>query len=247
MKKKKSLLKLMFIFLVIIFIALMLYYTFNYNENKKLDEPKLLSEVASIGDYVAYDAGIWDQDKLLPTANIPYTLGGYSASTNMGDGITCQEEEIAKNGWRIINASDEYITLVSAGVTECFYLGYGSTAASKSLEILNQKYTNDYVNDDYAISMTYLTKEMVDNFYGSSSSYKKIDNDLINIGQEYYLASSATSYNLWFVSKNGYIANYYVGLKGVRPVITLKANIKTTGKNKDNAWILEKVEEKDNK
>jgi len=237
-KKNKSNKSILIVaFLVVIGIITIIYSVF-LGEKIIEDIPNsLLIEKAKIGDYVDYDAGTWDQDRIIPTRNEAFTLGGYNNGASRNKGITCNDKETL-DGWRIIDIGDEQITLISAGVVECYYLGYSSSGVSNSLEVLKQGQYNDYVSEEYAVSMSYLTKDMVDKYMKEDVSYKTISDDLIKIGEEYFLASGVTPYSLWYVSENGYVANYHVGLKGVRVVVALKEEIRTTGKNKKGAWTL---------
>lgn len=240
-KKKGKNNKSIFIFIIaclaIVGVATIIYSVFLGEKIIEKVPNSLLIEKAQVGDYVDYDAGVWDQDKLIPTSGESFTLGGYTNGSSRNKGVTCNDKE-KLDGWRIIDIGDEQITLISAGIVECYYLGYSSEGVSKSLEVLKRDQYNDYVSEEYAVSMSYLTKDMVDKYIGEDSSYKTISDDLIEIGEEYFLASGATPYSLWYITENGYVANYHVGLKGVRVVITLKEEIRTTGKNKKGAWTL---------
>ena len=75
---------------------------------------------------------------------------------------------------------------------------------------------------------------------GSTSS---TSNNLRNTGVYYYLTSPSGVYNLWVVISDGTLDPDGYRSNGIRPVVVLKAGIKTTGKTTDlvgneNAWNL---------
>ena len=61
----------------------------------------------------------------------------------------------------------------------------------------------------------------------------------------YWLASAYNTIYLWFVFGNGYV--YYDGSNefGVRPVVSLKSNVKTSAMDTQGRWIIEIEKEKE--
>ena len=75
---------------------------------------------------------------------------------------------------------------------------------------------------------------------GQDLTNKKYHN-LLDIGQVYWLASDYTGDNtsLLAVDAEGIVANYSNAEYGVRPIVSLKPNVKVTGKDKSGAWNIE--------
>ena len=60
-------------------------------------------------------------------------------------------------------------------------------------------------------------------------------------GEQYYLATAGNSAYLLFVLNNGRVEcyNYSVGEQGVRPVVSLKSNVKTSAMDTQGRWMIE--------
>jgi len=202
----------------------------------------VLSEKVKVGDYVLYDAGNWDEDTEVPNRNAPYTFGGYTKDLSRNNGVNCNYNEEINNGWRVFSIEEDKVTLIHAGISMCYYHGYGNGTNDTSINILsnlNEESNFDYFLDEkYSESVRILTKEDIDKFVGSDSSYARIRNDLINVGNPYWLASKNGTHYMWYVTEGGSIASDHVGTYGVRVVVTLKKNVKTTGVDKKGNWLL---------
>ena len=55
----------------------------------------------------------------------------------------------------------------------------------------------------------------------------------------YWLASAFSTSTLWFVYGNGYVDNNHSYEFGVRPVVSLKSNVKTSAMDTQGRWIIE--------
>ena len=191
----------------------------------------LLSEVAEVGDYVAYDAGVWSETKEKPTSQGEF--GGYTKGENKASSVSsCYSSYTTSlKGWRILSISNNSVTIVHAGQSECYYHG---TNSSTSITKLNNRATSEYLNDIYAESAHMMTKAEIDVLSSS--------NNLRNIGAFYWLATESSSNGMWPVNDEGNINNHSNHSYGVRPVIVLKEGIKTSGKSVDifnqEAWQL---------
>lgn len=213
-----------------------------------------LSEKAKVGHYVVYDAGSWEEDKNIPNRGNAFTFGGYTSGLSRNDGITCNylsDEEYSKqmrSGWRVFSIEEDIVTLIHDGISMCYYHGYGNKTNDKSVKILsgNDESINfdDYLDNKYASSVRILSKEDIDKFNNEDSSYKKIENNLISVGIPYWLASKSGTNFMWYVTEGGMVATDQVGMYGVRVLVTLAKDVKTTGLNDNNEWILA-IEEKD--
>ena len=61
-------------------------------------------------------------------------------------------------------------------------------------------------------------------------------NELLVLGTNYWLATAYNDYNLWRVVNDGRIYATSNREYGIRPVVSLKTTIKTTGYNLDGIW-----------
>lgn len=225
-----------------------------------------LSKVASVGDYVDYDAGIWEESLAIPISK-DNRFGGYSSLSSRNNGVSCIDNITSSSGWMILSIDDDIIKLIHRGTPECFYYEYDGISpylAYNSEMILTGRTEGNinlnedakvhdfsyYLNREYADSVTIFTKEELEKISGSLS-----DKDSLNCSFDemcegyYYLASASSSNYLWYVSGNvirngnttlGYDASTG-GVKltlGIRPVITLKKGVLTTGKDNNGVWVL---------
>ena len=201
-----------------------------------------LSKKVKVGDYVDYDAGHWEEEKGVPNESVPFTFGGYVVSSSRNKSVTCNYNETDKDGWRVFSVEEGIVTLIHNGLSMCYYHGYGSGTNDSSVAILSNQNVDakyDYFLDDkYSESVRILSKEDIDKWYKEDSSYKRIRDDIINVGNPYWLATKNGTHYMWYVTEGGTIAVDHVGVYGVRILVNLKRNVKTTGKNKAGVWTL---------
>ena len=62
---------------------------------------------------------------------------------------------------------------------------------------------------------------------------------LYNNGQHYYLASAYDASTLWYVLSYGYVYSISSYEFGVRPVVSLKSNVKTSAMDTQGRWMIE--------
>lgn len=255
-KKKRKINKLnvilvllSFIFLIIgILVTLIGTGVINFNKDTG---PILypLNEKVKVGDYVDYDAGVWEEDKDVPNRTTAFTLGGYKKDISRNDGVTCNYNNKKNKGWRVFSIDDDAVTLIQSGISMCYYHGYGNATNDRSVNILNGNDENtnfDYFLDEkFSKEVRILSKEDIDKFINEDASYKRINNELISVGNPYWLATKSGSYYMWYVTEGGTIAVDHVGSYGVRILITLKKNTKTIGQDKEKVWQLTEEVKKD--
>ena len=94
-----------------------------------------LANVVSIGDFVNYDAGVWDKTVAKP--NVGFKFGGYTQGASRNNSVTCSGGQNLYNGWRVIGIDGDIVKLVHAGTSECFYLPSGTDYGCASHYILN--------------------------------------------------------------------------------------------------------------
>lgn len=247
-KKKRRVKSWILIFISTIFIItglILLLMGIGVIPYQKEKGPKLytLAEWVRIGDYVDYDAGVWEEDKDIPNRGTEFTFGGYKKDVSRNTGVTCNYNNKENSGWRVFSNEDGVITLIQSGMSMCYYHGYGASTNNRTVTILNNTDENikyDYFkNDKFANSVKILSKEDIDKFTESDASFKRISNDLIAIDNPYWLSSKYETYYMWYVTEGGTLALDHVGTYGVRVLVTLNKDVQTTGQNSKGVWTLE--------
>lgn len=193
----------------------------------------LLSEVAQIGDFVNYDAGIWE------STNPRLFNDGYlrvPASRNKNESL---EECNISGGWRILEISGSTVQIIHAGTPAQGKWSYSDPNLGKGrreayLEF-NQK-CSEFVNTNLA------TEGRMPLFQDLEKLDLDKHEDLAFVGQHYMVSI----YNSSYINKTEYVCVYKS--KGetwwgfiydddfyfMRPIVTLKAEMLTsTTKTKD--------------
>ena len=155
-----------------------------------------LVDMVSIGDYVAYDAGTWENTVATPTTNA--TFGGYTAGTNKGTGISG-----TASGWRVLNKSGSgstgTVTLISAGSPAYGY--YGGNSSSNQSDMINA--LDEFCKNTFTSTYTILGRNISENDYTVSANI-----GLSSIGVPYWLSSGDNFYI--YSGKGTYFGNGYV-------------------------------------
>ena len=166
-------------------------------------------------------------------------------------------DTVANNTYRK-TGFNPYLTL-----TEVFDNKY--TARYSSGEVVS--YTSTYSDGKTQVTYTgtkaegdlkvrSMTKEDLDTVYGSRTlgglslepkeNYGKLlaipSEDMTGKYARYWLASANSGFYLWNVNENGSVNSSYSDEFGVRPVVSLKSTVKTSGKNIVGAWDIEIAE-----
>ncbi len=199
-----------------------------------------LADKVTVGDYVAYDAGTWSENKDRPTSQGQF--GGYNSGQSKNASVEWCYQSIYKTtlkGWRVLKVAGNQVYLVHAGQPECYYHASGGYSDA-SVKALNDR-AKSYMDGIYADSAHAMTEEEAQAITGNTNA---TEDDLRTTGDFYWLATKCNSNTLWLV--------YFTGLMygsdgrdyswGFRPVIVLKSDVLTTGQDKDmfgnKAWIL---------
>ena len=227
-------------------------------------DDRLLIMRAKVGDYVNYDAGVWETDMALPTQ--VGTIGGVMAGTSRNNSVSCSDVTSILSGWRILSKRDGKVTLVSAGNPLCYYHG-GTDNAYTSEQYLkgNLDWASKYVSskatsevdalsfedfkNEFALSVSVLGKEDLLNYCKDTSNCEMnedsegaianvSDASLFRIDAPYYLASSKDTATLWSVATDGNITSFTDQAQGIRILITLNSDVVAKGKDENGAWIL---------
>lgn len=201
----------------------------------------------------------------MPTSSNPYTFGGFKAGDSKNDsrnpGYTNNGEyaNIYPSGWRVLSIeSDGTIKITTAGTVEGYYHPYGENYGYKSEYILNKDTTNTSITDTIKNGVTPRSWKMYENgdlvvpdsahcmtyyeAYNVTGNISATTSSNVRLtGNYYWLSSSYTSYYLWNTCNDGGMGSYNSDCFGIRPVVSLKANIKITGgtgADKANAYTL---------
>lgn len=191
-----------------------------------------LAQKVTVGDFVAYDAGKWENSSPVPTtAN---NFGGYSANGSKNATVKCRADDTSTaSGWRVLSISGNTVTIIHAGISECYYHSR-TVKASESVAKLNERAKTNYMNSFAQDARMY-------NFNDYNGN-----KNLQVIGSNYYIATptgesdaeQAKSTTLRYVSASGRLSGGSDRANGVRPVVVLKSNVTTNGKNENGAWTL---------
>ena len=208
------------------------------------------------GSWINYKAGNWSKEEIQAleteglyagyeegncTTNNYGKFWGFKEGDSKDNTINDRNNNVNKykSGWRVLNTnSDGSINIVHAGTPEVYigqwivYSNYGAISENILSSGTRQNEANDgsypvrfwqnYVNKQYADSAHCLTRDETN----------LMSDDLRNIGVVYYYANCGLSYELNGVYANGSIGapdawgNIY---NGIRPVVTLKKDIKIAG------------------
>ncbi len=192
-----------------------------------IEKSSLLNTVGvKPGQYVSYDAGTWSQTKT-EQGKDAYAWG-MTAGASKQTGVRCNSSDGSpKNGWIVLGSSGKSIVIISAGTPECIY--HTNTSPTNLINVMSGE-AQSYVNQKYA--------------YGS---------DILQCGtvgfecnrDTYSTYMFKTGYSYWTVHSNGVfgidpngnrVASTNKSL-GLRPIIYLRPDVRTTGL-KGNTWIL---------
>lgn len=225
--------------------------TKGYKSNKKIEKSekslpkyndyKLLSLEASIGDLVAYDAGLWSKSNLeyiqLSEKQV-YSTEEYNVFSGIKIGSSKNGLDNPNKYWRVLKIENDQVVLVSATSTERFsYI----PPADNVLNYLTNIRNWDMYKNNYATKATILTRDLLIKWY--YSHYRQInphstmvDDPLVCINDKYLLPSLTKECMLY--DYNGICRKPTEDIYGIRIVIYLKPTVHTSGKNENGAWEL---------
>ena len=197
---------------------------------------KLLASLVKPGDFVNYNAGKWSGTNAIPSSQGKF--GGYASGTTKDTGVVCTNKAlIPKNGWVVLSNENGVVKITTSGIPECYYHAT-ENSASNSIRLINGEASKFY-NSTYATSASIMNSTDVNSIItrmnGSSNSNDRVVfQNLLLAGDYYYLPESGNSNktllsvkytigNSMFVDRAGWA-------QGIRPVVTLKNTVRTTGK-----------------
>ncbi len=189
--------------------------TYNVTVNAVL--PTLASK-AKVGDFVNYDAGNWSSTVSLPSS--AWGFGGYTAGKSKNECITPYSSyaNTYSGGWKVMSISETIVTLAHVGTPAAYYHSNTSNGAYTSVTNLNNFCSNNFVNSTYASSARSATQDDIwSGKLGATGSY-------------YWLASASSATALARCTNGGTLQGWDASVRaGVRPIVVLKAGIKTSG------------------
>jgi len=208
----------------------------------------LLSETVSIGDYVNYPVYY---DNISNTSYNGWRViskdidldGNQSIGT-----VNLISAGIPLSYYHSSNSSTSETALITNFLTTKYDpsagFSYRKTGFSP-YSTLTETFTNKYTEmNGTAPKVRSMVKEDIlrvtgDETFSNTISLTKAEyQNLFHVGQYYWLASAYNTDRLWYVYSNGNIGSDNIEL-GVRPVVSLKSTVKTTGTDMIGAWNIE--------
>ena len=214
----------------------------------------LLSSVAKVGDYVDYDAGNWTTTATVPSNGNLYSFGGYKSGDSRNNSVSCDGSvSNDEGGWRILSIEDDGITLIHAGMSECFifaneakalYVLTGSNPSGINVSGLTPRNYNEYVDNKYATKAMIATKAMVE---GNSTIFPRESESIFFRKDKRYVLGDTYNGHLTYIDEG--ILNYAPATDtvfGIKPIVILKNTVKTigampntSGEENNKTWLLE--------
>lgn len=203
-----------------------------------------LSSVVQIGDYVNYPV-VYDNMYTSVTYN------GWRVLSVDSDGtVNLVSAGIPLTYYHVIGEPAESVEALTTNflttqITDSG-IGYRKMGFDPYLtltEVFTNKYTK-LAEDGVTPVVKAMTKEDIDTVYGTTKTYGEYlteskYNGLFGIGAGYWLASAYSSDHLWYVSSSGNLYSSSDYEYGVRPVVSLKSEVRYNGKNEIGAWNIE--------
>ena len=192
----------------------------------KVKSVTYLVDKVSVGDKVAYDAGTWSEKADIPTTN--GSFGGYGQGQSRNSSVVCRPglDKSTASGWLVLSKEDGKVTIIHAGIPECYYFALNSLASEAVNNINNRAavYKNSFAES--ARMMNY------------SKDHKANVTAINNISSHYYMAEAKDKSTLYYQTYTNRLAGGSGWASGIRPVIVLKSNVTTTGKDSSGAWTI---------
>ncbi len=209
-----------------------------------------LSSVVQVGDYVNYPVVY---DNVADQYGYPTTYNGWRVLSVENDGtVNLVSAGVPLTYYHVYGKSAESVEALTTNflttqITDSG-IGYRKMGFDPYLtltEVFTNKYTK-VAEDGVTPVVRAMTKKDIDTVYGTEKTYgtyltETKYNNLFKIDEYYWLASADSSYNLWLVDYYGSLYSSSNGFSeyGVRPVVSLKSEVRENGKNEIGAWNIE--------
>lgn len=191
-----------------------------------IDEEVSLSQVVRVGDYVAYDAGKWSNSATVPKKSAEF--GGYKSNTSKSQSVTCSSGDNSTSyGFRVLKVEGDTVTLIHAGVSECYYHEGSSEEALThiSARIYGQYYNSQYAQSARGVICSDFSSYGIDD----DCSDGVVGDQMVNVGSAYWIGSTADEEKLSFINNYGKTGLDEKRALGIRPVIVLRSDLKVVG------------------
>ncbi|MCI8362822.1 MAG: hypothetical protein HFJ41_06885 [Clostridia bacterium] len=226
-----------------------------------------ISDLVNIGDFVNYSVGNWTEEDINKVGNyysgssLPTTsekFGGFGVGQSKDNGINPTQynaNPVYNGGWRVLSKnSDGTINIVHAGTPEGYYVPrsvHNDSDLKGTINILGQ-YRNWTMYEDCS------TDAVNTNYAEQGSAHCITTNEILGVNRNSTLRGIGVEYIYYYkvyysspfvflgrIDANGYNLSSSLGNIGIRPVVTIKANVKATANEgqathitEDTAWIL---------
>ena len=156
------------------------------------------------------------------------TFGGYASGSSKNSSVTCRNgDSTSSGGWKVLAINGNQVSIVHAGIPECYF--YSSYQSNSNIAATLNERASVYKNN-FAASARMLNESDVTNLAQDSALRK--------INAYYYLATPSTeSKGMKFITTSGRLTQGGENAQGVRPVIILREDVRTTGQS-NGAWVL---------
>lgn len=216
------------------------------------DELPSLASMVQVGDYVNYPVNYKGAMNLSATGWRVLHIDQEAGTIELvSAGIPLTYEHYGDNSTSVSNLTTGFLTTTFAKIQTESNVYKASGFVSELEKTFSNRYTQKEGNLPYvrALSAEHIHKVTgIEITSGTNISNEKW-NDLFKLEESsdnYWLATGYSSKNLLYVNaSNGTIQNAAYGAYGVRPVVTLKSTVKTSGKDNQNSWELEMPQEQE--
>ena len=214
-----------------------------------------LADVVEVGDYVNYPVYY---DNVISYSSYKSTYNGWrviSKDIDLDGNESIGTVNLVSAGvpmtFQNASGSSSAITALTTNFLTTAFATTGSWTYRKTgfspYQTLTETFTNKYTatkSDGVTPQVRAMVQEDIFRVTGHTSmatgttmklSDAKYQNLFAN-GAYYYLASAYSSSNLWGVSNDGHVYGSSSSEIGVRPVVSLKSNVKATGTDMIGAW-----------
>lgn len=211
-----------------------------------------LSSVVSVGDYVNYPVVY---DNVADYNGYCTTYNGWKVLSVEDDGtVNLVSAGIPLTYYHVYGQSAKSVEALTTNflttqITDSG-IGYRKMGFDPYLtltEVFTNKYTK-VAEDGVTPVVRAMTKEDIDTVYGTTKTYGEYltetkYNGLFRINEYYWLGSADSSSSLWGVCYGGNLSSGNYVEHGVRPVVSLKSEVRHNGKNEIGAWNIEVPED----
>ena len=192
------------------------------SEQFTINKGELLFNKVAVGDYVNYDAGVWTETRTEKAEDGYYW--GMKSGTTKQTGVRCNAADSStRSGWMVLAKTNNQVLLIHAGTPECVY--HGRVSTTNVINVMLSE-AQKYVNTKYANGYTALSCS-TPGFECNKTSYSGA---VFVTGTAYFIVQNGASDGLGAITPAGNKEFYTLRSVGIRPVIQLRVDARTSGK-----------------